>query len=573
MRRRSVPRSATPDTAGDAAARALLAREGRAGRRRQAAPVLLGLAAALCGIAQAWLIARLLAALLAPLLGNPAGAAGWPELLGAALLALLQAGLGVAQDRAQLAAGIAARARLRGAVFARLLADGPADERPVGERATLAVDRVEALDGYFARYRPAAALALLVPALVAAAAALADPVSGAALAVAGLLVPVALALTGIGAAQASARQFEALQRLSGRFLDRMRGLPTLVLFNRQEAEAGSLGRAATELRLRTMRVLRVAFLSGVAQELLAALALVCLAIHHGAEFRAGGGDLAAALFTLLLVPAFFAPLRAFSAAYQERLAARGAAAALAPLLDAPVEAGGLVLEEVPPRVVLSVQDVHLRYDPARPPALDGVSFRVMPGETLVLAGPSGSGKTSLLRVLLGFRRPDSGRIAINGKDATLLAPAELRRLSSYVGQRAHLFRDTLRANIRLARPEATDAEVEAAAEAARVMEFAAALPAGLDTLVGEGGYGLSGGQAQRVAIARAFLRDAPLLLLDEPTAHLDPGTEAEVLESLRRLCLGRTAIVATHSRAARATLGRVLELSAGRVVPVARAAG
>jgi ATP-binding cassette subfamily C protein CydD len=190
----------------------------------------------------------------------------------------------------------------------------------------------------------------------------------------------------------------------------------------------------------------------------------------------------------------------------------------------------------------------------------------------VLTGASGAGKSSVLRLLMGFRKPDAGRIALNGQDATLLAPAELRRLSSYVGQRAHLFRGTLRENIRLARPGATDAEVEVAAEAAQVMAFARGLSQGLDTLVGEGGFGLSGGQAQRVAVARAFLRDAPLVLLDEPTAHLDPGTEADVLESLRRLCAGRTAIVATHSRAAQRILGRVLEIEAGRAAG-ARMAG
>jgi ATP-binding cassette subfamily C protein CydD len=188
---------------------------------------------------------------------------------------------------------------------------------------------------------------------------------------------------------------------------------------------------------------------------------------------------------------------------------------------------------------------------------------------VVLAGPSGAGKTSVLRLLMGFARPDGGRIAINGQDATALRPSELRRLSAYVGQRPHLFRASLRENIRFARPEASNAAVEEAARAARVADFAASLPHGLDTTVGEDGWGLSGGQAQRVALARAFLRDAPLVLLDEPTAHLDPGTEAEVVESLRRLCVGRTAIVATHSAALRAGWARVLVIEGGRAAGAA----
>lgn len=546
--------------AAERAARDLLRRQSRPLRGTVLRPVLLGLAALACGVASAWAMAGLLARLL----GH--GEAGWPQLAAAALLALLGVALSLAQERAQLAAGEAARARLREAAFARLLEQGPADPRPVGERAALVTDRVEALDGYFARWLPAASLAMAGPALVAAVALYADRWSGIVLVVAGLLFPVAMALTGIGAAQASRRQFDQLQRLSGRFLDRMRGLPTLVLFNRQEAEAGALGEAASELRARTMRVLRIAFLSTSALELLAAGSIACLAIHHG-RLLGQGGDPTVALFTLLLVPAFFAPFRAFSAAYHERMAAAGAAAALAPLLEAE-PAPGLLLEAMPPRVVVTFTDVRLRYDPSRPAALDGLSFRVNAGETLVLSGPSGAGKTSVLRLLMGFARPDGGRISINGQDAMALRPAELRRLSAYVGQRPHLFRASLRDNIRMARPTADAAAVEAAAAAARVMDFAAGLPQGLDTLVGEDGWGLSGGQAQRVALARAFLRDAPLVLLDEPTAHLDPGTEAEVIESLRRLCMRRTAIVASHSGLARARLGRVLEIDAGRVPQV-----
>jgi ATP-binding cassette subfamily C protein CydD len=541
----------------EAGAAALLAREARSERARLLTPILLGLGIAACGVAQALLIARLLATLLGR------ADAGLADLAAAAVLALLMAALAMAQERAQIAVGEDAKARLRAAAFARLLAAGPQDERAVGEKSALIVERIEALEGYFARWLPAAALAILAPLLIAGAAALADPVSGLILLGAGLLVPVAQAISGIGAGVASRRQFAALQHLSGRFLDRMRGLPVLVLLNQQQAEASRLGAAAEELRQRTMRVLRLAFISTGAMELIVAIALASLAYRHGHLVAGTHPAPVTALFTLLLVPVFFAPLRAFAGAYHEQLAARGAAADLAPLLATP-DPEGLLLEEVPPKVTVTFQDVRLSYDPSRPPALDGVSFRVLPGETLLLTGESGSGKTSILRILMGFRRPDGGRVAINGHDVTLLRPAELRRLCSYVGQRAHIFRGTVRDNIRFARPEADDAAIEAAARAAQVLEFAAGLPQGLDTLVGEGGFGLSGGQAQRVAVARAFLRDTPLVLLDEPTTHLDPGTEAVVLDALRRLCVGRTAIVATHARAARGYFGKVLELSAGR---------
>jgi ATP-binding cassette subfamily C protein CydD len=185
-------------------------------------------------------------------------------------------------------------------------------------------------------------------------------------------------------------------------------------------------------------------------------------------------------------------------------------------------------------------------------------------ETMVLAGPSGAGKSTVIEMLLGFIRPDRGRVTINGADIADLVPQALARLTGWIGQRPVLFAGTIRHNIRFARPEATEEEIETSAENARVKEFTDALPDGLDTVVGEGGYGLSGGQAQRVAIARAFLKNAPLLLLDEPTAHLDPATEAEVLDSLRRLALGRTVILASHSSAAHGFAGRRLDIRDGQ---------
>ena len=534
-------------------------RQARAQGGRVALPVALGLAATLCQVAFVFLIARLLATIL----GFDGG--GFGELAAAGALALLSASLGMTQEIAQQAAGERARASIRAALFARLLELGPADPRGVGEKATLLVDRVEALDGFFSRWVPAAALAILSPALIIIIVAMADGTSALVLAVMGLMVPVAMALTGIGAAVESRKQMDVLGRLSGRFVDRLRGLSTLVQFNRAQDEARALGVAAGEFRLRTMRVLRVAFLSSAALELLAGFTLGYLAWRHGILLAPQSTDPTLALFCILVVPVFFLPLRNFSLAYHEAMSARGAAAELAPLLEVPPDQG-LLLEEIPPRVALVFNEVELRYPGMDKPALARLTFALAPGETLMLVGPSGAGKSSVLRLLMGFARPVAGRIAINGQDVTRLKPAELRRLSAYVGQRSHLFGGTLRENILLARPEASEPEMLRAAEAARVMAFAAHLPQGLDTQVGEGGFGLSGGQAQRVALARAFLRDSPLVLLDEPTASLDPGTEAEVMEAIARLCTGRTVIIATHSAQLMGLSGRVIELDGQRLV-------
>jgi ATP-binding cassette subfamily C protein CydD len=384
----------------------------------------------------------------------------------------------------------------------------------------------------------------------------------------GLLVPVGQAVAGIGAAAASRGQFLALARLQARFLDRVRGIATIVLAGRAEDEAAALAVAADELRRRTMRVLRVVFLSSAILDCAMAAALIVLALRYRQALTGHSGDTLADLFVLLLVPEFFAPLRGFAMAYQDRLHATGAAESLVglPALPRPPAHKPAIRTVEAHGVSVAFQGVRLTWDPSRGPALDGLSFVVPAGEFLLLAGPSGAGKSTVIELLLGFVRPDEGRILINGADIADIVPQALSQLTAWIGQKPTLFAGTILDNIRFARPDATAAEVHEAARQARVTEFAASLPDGLSTRIGEGGHGISGGQAQRVAIARAFLKNAPLLLLDEPTSHLDPATEAEVLASLRRLAVGRTVIMATHSAAAHAFGGRRLDLRDGKAV-------
>jgi ATP-binding cassette subfamily C protein CydD len=538
--------------------------EQRAGHRVARPVVLLGLLGVAIAVGQAWCAATVLTVALT---GYGGGTRRW--LAGFAALALLRALIVVAMDRAAFNAGAAARRRLRTDALSRLLHGGPAQlrARHTGELASIIVDRIEALDGLFSRWLPASVIAVAGPGLVALTALLADPVATLVLFLCGLLVPLGMAAAGIGAAAASRSQFLALARLQARFLDRIRGIATIVAHGQAEAEARSLAAAANELRRRTMRVLRVAFLSSAVLDLSAALAFVVLALRYGmAVLSDAPAHHEAALFVLLLVPEFFAPLRSFAAAYQDRLHATGAAEALADLPPRPPATVRDVRTVMAHGVAVAFEDVHLTWDPARGPALAGLSFRLPAGETLVLAGPSGAGKSTVIEILLGFVRPDEGRVTINGADITDLVPQALARLTAWIGQRPVLFAGTIRDNIRFGRPEATDAEVEAAARNAGVDDFAAELPDGLDTKVGEGGYGLSGGQAQRVAIARAFLKNAQLLLFDEPTAHLDPATEAEVLKRLQRLALGKTVILASHSSAARGFAGRRLDIRNGRIL-------
>jgi ATP-binding cassette subfamily C protein CydD len=560
-----MPNAMAQADSSKAAARSWLLREQRAGARA-ARPVLMWhILGSVAGIGQAFAAATVLASAFTGSL-PPA-----PALAVFGVLALLRAAISYLTERAAFAAGAAARRRLRSDALSRLLQAGPAllRSRHSGDLTTIVVDKIEALDGLFSRYVPATTFAMVGPAIVLLAVLYADPWAALLLLGCGLLVPVGMAVAGLGAAAASRNQFLAMARLQARFLDRVRGIATIVLYGRAEDEALALAAAATDLRTRTMRVLRVAFLSSVVLDLATALAMVVLAIHYFGLLRADGTALAlwSALAVLLLTPEFFAPLRTFSAAYQDRLHAAGAAESLIDLPALPEPVPAREIRTVAAQgVTVAFDNVRLTWDASRGPALNSLSFRVAAGETLVLAGPSGAGKSSVIEILLGFVRPDSGRVTINGADITDLVPQALSRLTAWIGQRPVLFAGSIRDNILFARPEATGDEVAAAATAARLDSFTIGLPVGLDTQIGEGGFGLSGGQAQRIAIARAYLKNAPLLLLDEPTAHLDPTTEQEVLDSLRRLALGRTVILASHSSAAHGFAGRRLDLRDGTAI-------
>ncbi len=554
------------------AGRDWLRAETKLGRRAARPAVALGVLGTALAVAQGACIA----AILGEALARQAPAAVW-AVAGFCACAVARAGVGLALDRVAGEAGRQARQRLRLDTVDRLLAAGPAMLRREHSAAlaTSAMDRIDALDGFFARWLPAATMAVAGPLLVLVAVACVDWRGALVLGGTGLLVPVAQAVSGIGAAAASRRQFTALSRLQARFLDRVRGISTIVLAGRAADEARSLAAAADELRRRTMRVLRVAFIASAALDCAAAVALVVLALRYGAAALHGRLDPAPALFVLLMVPEFFAPLRAFSVAYQDRAHATAAAEALAAIPPAPpaaTVAPATIRTVAAHGVSLAFEHVSFAWDPARGPALEDVSFRVPAGETLVLAGPSGAGKSTVMELLLGFVQPQSGRVLLNGADLSSVVPQALTRMTAAIGQRPMLFAGTVRDNIRFARPDASPADVEAAARNARVSAFADSLPQGLDTLIGEGGFGLSGGQGQRIAIARAFLKDAPLLLLDEPTAHLDPATESDVLDSLRRLSVGRTVVMASHATAAHAFGSRRLDLRDGRVLAARGAA-
>jgi len=508
--------------------------------------MLLGLALNAAAIAQAACAAVLLAAMLHL---HAAGLGLTLYVLGFAAAALLRAYVQMLAEREGFELGAAARRRLRGSVLSTLLAVGPAGlrDKHSAELAATAIDRVEAMDGFHARWIPATAQAIIGPALIGLAAVYADWRAGLTLILAGLFVPFAMAIAGIGASVAAKKQFLAMTRLQIRFLDRIRGISTLVLAGRAEDEARALAKAAAELRVRTMRVLRVAFLSSTALDLAAAAALVIIVLRFAPVLHGNLALAPTALFLVLLTPEFFAPLRAFSAVYADRMAVEAVADDFRALPPPPAPVPPVNIRSVAAHgVTLAFERVTYAWGGAKP-VLENLTFKVGRGDMLLITGASGAGKSTIMDLILGFLAPQSGLVTINGAPLETLVPAARTKMLGWIGQKPVIFAGTIEENIRFGRPEASETQLADAIRHAHLTELIASLPQGLQTPLGEGGFGVSGGQAQRIAIARAFLKDAPLLLLDEPTAHLDPVVERDVLESLRHLAIGRTVVLATHS--------------------------
>ncbi|AVT36706.1 thiol reductant ABC exporter subunit CydD [Plantactinospora sp. BB1] len=491
------------------------------------------------------------------------------------------------------------KATLRADLLAAVDRRGPAwlSGQRGGQLATLAGRGLDALDAYFTGYLPQLVLSITVPLAVLARLFLADWSSALVIAATLPLVPIFGALLGWQAQAATERQWRRLALLGGHFLDMLRGLPTLHLFGRAPAQVAVVRRMADRHRRATMRTLRIAFLSALVLELVATLSVALVAVPIGLRLLGGGLALQTALLVLLLAPEAFLPLRAAGSQFhasQEGLTAldealtllgpeppAGSTAARAPAAPAVVRTGdpGGRDGEYPPTPgghsghgghgghgghdEIRFESVTVEYQ--RGIALREVTLTIRPGERIAVVGPSGAGKSTLLNLLLGFVTPSSGRITVGGTDLATLDLAGWRRQLAWVPQRAHLFGTSLADNIRLGAPDAPIGAVRDAVRAADLTEVVADLPDGLDTRLGERGHGLSSGQRQRVALARAFLRDAPIVLLDEPTARLDAGSEAAVLAATRRLVAGRTALLVAHRPTLLAEADRVFRVEDGRV--------
>ncbi|WP_327371167.1 ABC transporter ATP-binding protein/permease [Streptomyces sp. NBC_01217] len=489
----------------------------------------------------------------------------------------LRAGLLAAGDAAAARGARAVREALRGRLVRTALpARGPARTNPDDASLAQAIGgEVDELTDWLTDYLPARTTMLLGSGIILAAVACRSWFVALLVLAATPLLPANLKVIGLGTQAAVHAQLAAIRHHQARLLDHLRGLPTLVGLGAHDEAAGSLARDDQEVAQRTEKVLRIAFLSTAWVELLITGTLAVVATYCGLVLLdylhvpvvPDHMSLSAALFVLVLVPAYFTPARQLAAGYHARARATAAAELLAPILDAPGETAVPSGEPArptrraaaPPGVRLTA--VTVQHPGRTTPALDRVSTNLEPMRCLAVTGPSGAGKSTLLAVAAGLLAPHGGRALhlLNGRPV----PADPSRVS-WVGQPAHLLPGTLRENLLLARPTSSDRDLLDAVTSLGFDDLLAALPQGLDTPLGERGTGLSSGQSQQLALIRALLRDAPLLCLDEPTAHLDPEAEQRVVSALRTLLRDRTVLLATHSPVLLQLADHVIRLDHGR---------
>ena len=440
------------------------------------------------------------------------------------------------------------------------------------EVATAAVSGVDALETTFARYLPQLVQAVIVPVAVVALVVSIDPLAAGVMLVTLPLVPVFMWLVGRHTQRRARERWQALALLSNHFLDVVRGLPTLRAFNRSRAQATRVAEVSDEYRRTTMGTLRIAFLSGSILELAATLGIALVAVVVGVRLAEGGIGFEAALTVLVLAPELYLPLRNLASQFHANADGAAVAERLLELAEPkPARVRGTAPSD-PALVPIRFEGVSFAYPGRDLDVLRGLDLEIRPGETTSIVGPSGVGKSTLVSLLLRLADPSSGRIVVGDDDLAQLDATRWRALTALVPQQPTLFCGTVAENIRLGARAADDDRVRRAAELAGAHEFVARLPLSYGTVVGDGGRQLSAGQRRRIALARAFLRDAPLVLLDEPTADLDAANAGLIAESIGQLRRGRTVVIVAHALELAAAADRVVRLERGRALEPAEAA-
>lgn len=472
--------------------------------------------------------------------------------------------------------GARVRRGVRQALLQHINSLGPIQTSVFGTGALSAsvIEQVESLQDFYAYYLPMMFQVVLVPIVILVIVASLNWLSALILFICGPLIPFFMALVGMGAASANQRSFKTLSRMSTHFLDILQGLTTLKLFDQSKIQAKKIAAVSDAYRKETMRVLRIAFMSSGVLEFFSAVSIALVAVILGLSLLGhihvgddGHLTLFSALFVLLLAPEYFLPLRELGVHYHARAQAIAAAEEIIHILKMPPNKTDQLLQVFDAdQLTVTFENVSFGYHEAEGKILKQICFRLNAGEKIYIVGESGAGKTTILNILMGFLQPTQGCIKINDRDLNLIHPKDWYRHISWVGQHPRLFQASVRENLLMAKANATPEEMQQALVEANLVEFVQSLPDGIDTEIGEQNFGLSGGQAQRLALARAFLRNGPLLLLDEPTASLDQQTKQQILQSLAKLAQNKTVITLTHDLHDIPADARVLLLEKGVIV-------
>ncbi|MGE6225346.1 heme ABC transporter permease/ATP-binding protein CydD [Aeromonas media] len=541
------------------------------GRRWIGLSIGLGMGQGILMVMQAWLLATLLHGFI---IEDTTPEQSIPLFIALLLVTLTKAALAYGREVASFRAGSAVRQAIRELVLTRLARLGPAyiQRRPAGSWASLLLEQIEEMQEFFSRYLPQMAIAVFIPLVILVAVFPVNWAAGIILLGTAPLIPLFMILVGVGAADANRRNFQSLARLSGHFLDRLKGLRTLQLFMRTQAEGEAIRDASEDFRERTMEVLRLAFLSTAVLEFFAAIAVALVAVYFGFSYidhlNFGNYGVKVTLFTglfvLFLAPEFYAPLRELGAHYHAKAQAIGAAEQLLEFLEAevsepasgsaPFQADGPIRVKARALEVLSAEGKVL---------VGPIDFTLEAGTRTALVGISGAGKSSMVNALLGFA-PYRGSLRVNGQELAELDMSQWRLQLGWLSQNPQLFHASLRDNLLLARPTASDAELEAALVRAQAWEFAR--EKGFDYPVGDQAGGLSVGQAQRLALARTLLKSTQLMVLDEPTASLDRHSERAIMSTLEDAAKGQTLLMITHRLDQLSQMDNILVLERGQLV-------